>query len=60
MDGGQHCAPVGLSFLEGAGCLQPGELLGVGLSLGQPGGCGGREGGRDVEFDDVIEPGSEG
>ena len=42
MDGGQHAAPVGLSLLEGAGRFQPGELLSVGLGLGQPGGGEGR------------------
>jgi hypothetical protein len=42
VDGGQHAAPVGLSLLEGAGRFQPGELLSVGLGLGQPGGGEGR------------------
>jgi hypothetical protein len=41
VDGGQHAAPIGLPLLEGAGWFEPGELVGVGLGLDQPGGGGG-------------------
>jgi hypothetical protein len=36
---------VGLPLGEGAGWLRPGELVGVGLGVGQPGGGGGAEAG---------------
>jgi hypothetical protein len=57
VDGGQHRPPVGLPLLEGGGRLQPSELAGVGLGLGQPGGGGGTEGRCDVQLGDGREAG---
>jgi hypothetical protein len=42
VDGGQQAAPIGLPLREGARWFQAGELLGVRLGLGQPGGGGWR------------------
>jgi hypothetical protein len=56
MDGGQHAAPVGLPVREGARRFQPGELRGVRLGLGQPGGGGGGERRRDVELGNALDP----
>src|SRR6266542_2165914 len=57
VDGGQHGSLVGLPLLEGAGLLQPGELVGMGLGFGQPGGGGGTEPRREVDLGDAPEPG---
>jgi hypothetical protein len=57
VDSGQHAATIGLPLREGARRFEPGELLGVRLGLGQPGGGGDREGSGDVEPGDVVEPG---